>query len=73
MPSRSPPTFSDQVRAAVDGSGLSRYRICQEIGLAQATLSRFMTGKGGLSMESLDRLAALLKLRVVAHGPGPSK
>ena len=38
-----------QIRAAVDGSGLSRYRICREIGVAQATMSRFMNGKGGLS------------------------
>lgn len=66
-------SFSDQIRAAVDGSGLSRYRICKEVGIAQATLSRFMSGKGGLSMSSMDRLASLLNLRVVADQSGPSK
>jgi transcriptional regulator with XRE-family HTH domain len=59
--------FSDQVRDAVDASGLSRYRICAEIGIGQATMSRFMSGKGGLSMETLDRLAELLGLSVVAR------
>ncbi len=57
--------FSDQIRAAVDASGMSRYRICREIGLSQPTMSRFMAGKSGLSMESLDRLAELLGLAVV--------
>jgi transcriptional regulator with XRE-family HTH domain len=57
-------TFSDQIRAAVGASGLSRYRICKEIGIAEATMSRFMNGKGGLSMASLDRLAELLALGV---------
>ena len=62
-------SFSDQIRHAIDSSGLSRYRIAKEINIAQATLSRFMTGKGGLSMSSLDRLADLLGLDVVAR-PG---
>ena len=57
--------FSDQVRDAVDASGMSRYRICREIGLSQPTMSRFMAGKSGLSMDSLDRLADLLGLAVV--------
>jgi transcriptional regulator with XRE-family HTH domain len=59
-----PGTFSEQIRAAVGASGLSRYRICKEIGIAEATMSRFMNGKGGLSMASLDRLAELLSLEV---------
>jgi transcriptional regulator with XRE-family HTH domain len=59
------PKLSDQVRDAVNGSGLSRYRICQEIGLNQGTLSRFMSGRSGLSLETLDRLAELLGLTVV--------
>ena len=59
--------FSDQIRDAVDASGMSRYRICKEIGLSQPTMSRFMAGRSGLSMESLDRLADLLGLAVVTQ------
>lgn len=58
--------FSDQIREAVDASGLSRYRICREIEIAEATMSRFMSGKGGLSMASLDRLGRLLGLTIAA-------
>jgi transcriptional regulator with XRE-family HTH domain len=56
--------LSEQIRRAVDACGLSRYRICKELGIAESTLSRFMSGQGGLSMEYLDQLAELLDLRL---------
>ena len=59
-------SFSDQIRRAVDQSGYTRYRIWQDIDIDQAQMSRFMSGQGGLSTESLDRLAKLLGLTVVA-------
>jgi plasmid maintenance system antidote protein VapI len=59
-------TFSDEVRRAVDDCGLSRYRLCQELGIAESTLSRFMSGERGLTMKCLDRLATLLDLHVAA-------
>jgi transcriptional regulator with XRE-family HTH domain len=62
-----PKRFSDQIRDAINSSKLSRYRICADIGLSQPAMSRFMNGKGGLSLETVDRLAELLKLRVVAE------
>jgi transcriptional regulator with XRE-family HTH domain len=57
--------FSAQIRDAVNASGLSRYAICNAIRLNQSTMSRFMSGKAGLSMAVLDRLAELLGLDVV--------
>ena len=60
--------LSDQVRQAVGGSGLSRYRICKLAGIDQATFSRFMVGKVGLSLPTLDALADVLGLDVVAGG-----
>jgi transcriptional regulator with XRE-family HTH domain len=56
--------LSDQVRQAVDASGLSRYRISKELGIAESTMSRFMAGKGGLSLANLDALADLLSLDI---------
>lgn len=56
--------LSDQIRAAIDASGMSRYRVCKLVGLAEATMSRFMTGKGGLSMAMLDRIADCLGLEI---------
>lgn len=60
-------SLSDQIRQAVDESGMSRYRICKELGLAEATMSRFMSGQGGLSMATLDALADLLGLEITAR------
>ena len=61
--------LSNQVRQAVAGSGLSRYRICKLARIDQATFSRFMAGKVGLSMPTLDILAEVLNLRIVADKP----
>ena len=57
--------LSDQVRKAVDASGLSRHAICLAIGLDRAVMSKFMSHKGGLALDTLDRLAAFLDLRIV--------
>jgi transcriptional regulator with XRE-family HTH domain len=56
--------LSDQVRQAVDASGLTRYRICKALGLSESTMSRFMNRQGGLSMTILDDLADLLDLNI---------
>jgi plasmid maintenance system antidote protein VapI len=64
--------FSDELRRAVDACGLSRYRIAKTLGIAESTLSRFMSGERGLTMKCLDRLAALLD-RHVAAGKRPRK
>ena len=45
---------------------MSKYRISELIGLDKSVMSRFMAGKSGLSVETLDRLGEVLKLRVVA-------
>ncbi len=57
-------TLSNQLRRLIDASGQSRYAICKAIGLDQATLSRFMAGTGGLSVESLDKLGQYLRLEL---------
>jgi plasmid maintenance system antidote protein VapI len=65
---RKPQTFSDELREAIDASGLSRYRICMKIGLAQSCLSRFMAGQMNLTTATLDRIAELIDLHVTTGG-----
>ena len=61
--------FSEQVRRAVRTCGFTKYRISQETGIDQATLSRFMSGERGLPMKTLDRLAKFLRLWITIEGP----
>ena len=51
---------------------MSRYRISKELNIAESTMSRFMSGQGGLSMDNLDALAELLDLHI-AGGKRPKK
>ncbi len=63
--------LTDQIRDAVKVSKLSHYRLCKETGIDKASLSKFMSGeRPGLSMDALNKLAALLKLRVVTDRMG---
>ena len=57
--------LSDQIRQAIEDSGLTRYRIAQDTGIDESTLSKFHNGQRGLSTDVLDRLGEYLGLRIV--------
>ena len=63
--------LSEQLRKAIDGSELSRYRIAKEAGVAQSTISQFMNGKRSLSLKGIDRIAELLDLELVSSNTTP--
>ena len=72
--------LGDQFRRAVNASGRSRYSICKACGIDQASFSRFMAGKVGLTLANLEAVADLLGLRIVADAkptkatrPAPTK
>lgn len=57
--------MTDQIRQAIDDSGITRYRIAQDTGIDESTLAKFYNGTRGLSLDNLDLLCGYLKLRVV--------
>lgn len=61
------PRVSDDLRKAIRSSPISRYRIFKLTGIDQAALSRFLNKRSGISLETVDRLAAVLRLRLVAR------
>ena len=63
--------LSDQLRAAIDASGMSRYAICKAVGVDQAVMSRFMSGKGGLAQSTIDGIGELLGLWLVSDAERP--
>jgi len=58
------PSLSAELRQAIERSGLSRYGIWQQTGIDQGSLSKFMDGERGLSIESIDKIAELLGLHI---------
>jgi transcriptional regulator with XRE-family HTH domain len=49
---------------AIEKSGMTRYRLCAEARVDQGALSRFMSGKSGLSIAALDRISEIIGLTV---------
>lgn len=71
MPKKKRVSLSDELRQAVERSGLSRYAIWQQAGIDQGSMSKFMAGERGLTLESIDKLAELLGLHIVAERRRP--
>ena len=65
--------FSEQLRQAIDRSGLSQYAICQAIGIDKGTMSKFMAGKIRLSLENIDKVVAMLGLKLETPKKPPTK
>jgi predicted transcriptional regulator len=61
--------FSERFKQAIDGSGLTRYRIAKDSGVAQSTISQFMNGKRSLSLKAVDRIAEVIDLEFISKQP----
>jgi len=61
---------SERLKRAIRESGMSRYAISQASGVDQATLSKFMSGQRGLTLDSVDKLAGVLglEMRLITEG-----
>lgn len=56
--------LTDQLRQAIDDSGLTRYQIAKETGIDESALAKFYNGHRGLSMEALNSLGEFLQLTI---------
>lgn len=66
-------TVSESLRREIERSGITRYRIAQDTGIAESQLSRFISGQVGLRQETIDKLAAYLGLELRPRGKRPRK
>lgn len=57
--------LSDQIRDAIRRSEMSQNEIARQSQIDGGTLSKFVTGERGLSLESIERLAVTLNLQIV--------
>ena len=57
--------LTDQLRKAIDDSGLTRYRIAKLTGVSESALSQFYNGHRGLSMEAMNALGECFELTII--------
>jgi transcriptional regulator with XRE-family HTH domain len=63
--SKTQPTLTDVLKAAIQRSGLTVYRIGKATGIDTANLGRFVRGELSIRLDKADRLAEYLGLRLV--------
>jgi transcriptional regulator with XRE-family HTH domain len=72
MAKRTLKQLTDQLRQAIDDSGVTRYEIAQKTGIDESALAKFYNGHRGLSMQALNALGEFLQLKITL-GRKPSK
>ena len=66
--------LTDQLRQAIEDSGLTRYQIAKATGIDESALAKFYNGHRGLSMQALNALGDFLQLRItLRRKPGKKK
>ena len=55
------------IKEAILASEVSRYRLAKDAGLSQALLSRVMSGKRGLGLDTAEILAEALDLEIIVR------
>ena len=62
-----PESFSDQLRRLIEESELSRNQLCIAANLDPSHLHRFVHGTGRLTNDSIDKVAAVLGVRLIVQ------
>ena len=57
----------DEIRRAIEDSGVARYRISRETGIDEGHLSKLMAGEVGVSLANLQKLLDYLDLEIVTR------
>jgi transcriptional regulator with XRE-family HTH domain len=57
-------TMTEVLKAAIEESGLTRYRIAKDTGIDEAALMRFMRGEQSIRLDKADVLADYLGLEL---------
>ncbi len=64
MKKQSPRRIDDQLRQAIEASGLTRYELWKKSGVSQASLSRFLHGERDLRLGPAAALCEVLGLEL---------
>ena len=58
-------TMTEVLKATIEESAVSRYRIAQDTGILETSLSRFVRGETSLRLDKADVLAEYLGLELI--------
>lgn len=61
----------DQLRSIIRARDVSAYQLARDVDTAPSVITRFLNGERGLNLETFDRLADALGLKLV-EGPRPT-
>jgi plasmid maintenance system antidote protein VapI len=61
------PSLSEVLRTAILKADLSAYELAQAAGVDRSVLSRFLAGRRSITLETADRLADVLRLRLTGR------
>jgi len=56
--------LSDVLKAAIRQTGKPLYRLAKESGVSQPIIYRFVSGERDIRLETADKLAAVLRLKL---------
>jgi len=66
--------FADQLRRAIERGPATRYALSRHTGIPESVLSRFVNGKSGISLSSINLICDALDLELVSRDrPGIKK
>ncbi len=57
-------TIVDELRLAIEVSGLTEYRIAKDAGIPQPVVNRFVRGERSISFETAAKLCTFLRLHL---------
>jgi plasmid maintenance system antidote protein VapI len=60
-------TLSEEIRTAILKADLTAYELAQAAGVDRSVLSRFLAGKRTITLETADRLAEVLRLKLTGR------
>jgi transcriptional regulator with XRE-family HTH domain len=63
--SKRKPTMTDVLKAAIDLSGLTHYKIAADTGVKATSIGRFMRGETSLRLDRAEAIADYLGLQLV--------
>ena len=64
-PPRERTPLGDEIRTAIDESGLTSHALAKEAGVATSTISRYRNGTADLTVGRLESIARILNLRLI--------